>query len=420
MRFAILLLTMAWLPASIPAKANTAAEMFSRALAAGNLKVLDTLLSSGVSPDTPDAHGQTPLYIAISSNGIGAVDLLLKWNADPNAHLTRGRDNGQYPITPLQYAAQKGDLRIAGRLIDAGAQINATGIAGRTPLHFAGGRQLSMMQLLIEKGADVNARDAEGASPLDDAVWNGSLDAVAILLAHGARLNEPDTHTGATPLNEAAFRGHAQVIQYLLQFHPDLNIRDKQGFLPLQNAVRMGKEESALLLLEAEPGNALVESTLAAAIRKDEALVVEAMVRRGASPNDPLGSGATPLDQACSDGAIKTARVLLDQHADPNNAGRNGSTPLEDAALKGFDAIAALLLEHGARIDQVNAGSGTTALYAAASFGRDTTVKLLLDHGANAGLCGRSNKTPYQAALANGYGGLAAQILKSGGAKSCK
>ena len=67
---------------------------------------------------------------------------------------------------------------------------------------------LDMIRFLIEKGAEVNIRDAEGVSPLDYAAWQGSLDTVAMLLAHGARLNEPATQTGATPINEAAYRGH--------------------------------------------------------------------------------------------------------------------------------------------------------------------------------------------------------------------
>ena len=64
--------------------------------------------------------------------------------------------------------------------------------AGQTALHFAAvGSHLDMIRLLVKKGADLNARDANGTSPLDHAVWRGYLDATAVLLANGARLNEP-------------------------------------------------------------------------------------------------------------------------------------------------------------------------------------------------------------------------------------
>ena len=142
---------------------------------------------------------------------------------------------------------------MAGMLISAGALVDAMGEAGRTPLSFAVfSNHLDMIRFLIEKGAEVNVRDREGASPLDDAVWHGYLDAVAMLLAHGARLNEADMQTGATPINEAAYRGHMAVIQYLLQFHPNLEIPDKKGHGPLENAIRIGQEDAALLIFEPE------------------------------------------------------------------------------------------------------------------------------------------------------------------------
>lgn len=405
------------------AGAITAGEMFANALIMGDLATMETLLSSGFSPDQPDRLGQTPLFHALLANQIGVADLLLRWHADPNAHLKSGRDNGQFPITPLQFAAQQGNLRMASRLIVAGAEVNATGVAGRTALHFAGGNHLEMMQLLIQKGADVNARDAEGASPLDDAAWAGYLDAVAILLAHGARLNDADTTTGATPLNEAAFQGHAPVVRYLLQFHPDLAFPDKHGYRPLDNAVRMGKEDTALLLLEAEPKERqtpeLLERLLGTAIGRDESVFLDSLLRHGALGNGPLPSGATPLEEAASAGGVKVMRVLLENGADPNVSGPNGTTPLEEAALKGFDETVKLLLDHGALVNHLNAASGTTALYAAASFGKSETVKLLLDRGADAGLCGRNRKSAYQAALTNGYADVALRILNSGG-KSCR
>src|SRR5262249_25513636 len=233
---------------------------------------------------------------------------------------------------------------------------------------------LDTIRFLIEKGADLNVRDGEGASPLDDAVWRGSLDTVAILLAHGARLNESYTRTGATPVNEAAYRGNTAVVQYLLQFHPDLGLPDKRGYSPLDNAIRMGKEDSAVLLLEAEPKEQQTPEffgkTMDAAIRKDQSVLVETLLRHGALANDLLPSGSTPLDVAASAGAIKVVHALLDKSADPNISGRNEATALEDASLKGLDSIVGMLLDHGALVNRLNSGSGTTALYAAASFGK--------------------------------------------------
>jgi ankyrin repeat protein len=410
---------------SLRADVNAATERLVKASRVGDLKTVETFLSSGLNPDLPDRYGRTPLYYAASFNETKVVELLLAYHANPNAPITSESAGSEFPISPLQNAASMGNLRATSMLLASGAEIEAKGATGRTALHFAAlGVHLDVLQLLIEKGADLNARDAAGTSPLDNAVWRGQLDAAAILLAHGARLNEVETKTGATPINEAAYRGNTQLVRYLLQFNPDLDIPDKRGYRPLENAIRAGAEDSALLLLEAEPKQPetaqLFGRSMDAAIKKDESLLVEALLRHGVSPNTALASGATPLDAAAFEGALNVVRVLLKNNADPNMSGRNGTSPLEDASLKGFEPIAALLLDHGASLNHLNGDSGATALYAAASFGKSGVVKLLLERGANPALCGKNRKSPYQAALENGYNDVATQLQAHGGAKTCQ
>ena len=192
----------------------------------------------------------------------------------------------------------------------------------------------------------------------------------------------------------------------------------------MDNAIRMGKEDSAVLLLDAEPKDhqtpQLFGKAMDAAIRKDESVLVESLLRKGALVNGLLPSGSTPLDVAVSARALKAVRVLLDNGADPNVSGRSGASPLEDASLEGLDAVVGMLLDHGALVNRLNSGSGTTALYAAASFGKSEAVMLLLNRGANPSLCGNNRKSPYQAALENGYSEAATQIRNHGGAKNCE
>jgi ankyrin repeat protein len=389
------------------------AELLAKACRVGDLKTAEAVLSTGVGPDQFDRYGKTPLYYAASFNQTKIVGLLLAHHANPN--------DGSLP---LQAAAELGNLHSTEMLLAAGAQINAKAPTGRTALHVAvTANHLDLIRFLIERGAELNVRDAEGAGPLDDAVWRGNLDATAILLAHGARLNEAETKTGATPINEAAYAGKTSLIQYLLQFNPDLTIPDKRGFAPLENAIRKGKADSALALLAAEVKEQktpqFFDKMLGAAIKKDEAVVVSALLRAGASSNGPLSSGATPLDAAASAGAQNVVQIFLDRGADPNGIGPNGTSPLEDAALQGSEPIVRMLLDRGARANQINTGSGTTALYAAAAFGKSTVVALLLSRGADPNLCGKEHKTPYQAAIENGYTEIATQIQQHGGSVTC-
>jgi ankyrin repeat protein/beta-lactamase regulating signal transducer with metallopeptidase domain len=407
-------------PMSSPAEV-TPGQMFRKATADDNLQTIETLLSLGFNPNAPlDGHGYTPLCLAIEFGKADVVDMLLSAHADPNA---KGIP-GQFTFPPLGLALQLGNLGIAWQLVHAGADVDAKGNDGRTALYYAIREvHLDAMRFLIDHGADVNVRDKDGVSPLDESVRNGSPDTIALLLAHGARLNEPNPETGATPINVAASHGNAGVVNFLLEFHPDLGIPDKHGHGPLENAVRFGRSDAALLLLDAEPKDSQTSELLARlmepAVRKDQPLVTEALLKHGVSANAPLPSGVTPLDAAAFAGFSQVVRVLLDSGADPNISGQNGSTPLEDASLKGFDSVVSLLLSHGALINHLNPDSGATALYAAASFGKAGVVNLLLSHGANPNLCGKNQKTPYQAALENGYTEVAAEIKLHGGGNSC-
>jgi ankyrin repeat protein len=420
-----LILLLLLFAAGLQGQRNPATEMLAKASRLGDLKSAETLVSAGVDPNLPNRSGRTPLYYAALFNRNEVAALLLAHAADPNIRAGSGAPDGEFPQTPLQIASAMGNLHLASMLTAAGARVDAKAGTGRTALHFAVvGSHLDIIRFLLEKGADINARDADGTSPLDDAAWRGHLEAAAILLAKGARLNEAETKTGATPINEAAYRGQTQLVRYLLQFGPNLAIPDKRGYIPLENAIRMGNADPALLLLEAAAQEQktpdFLNKMLGAAVKKDESIVVEALLQQGARANDTLASGATPLDAAASEGAVKIVRVLLNAGANPNRIGRDGTSPLEDACLKGFYSIAEMLLDNGALVNQVNGGSGRTALYAASSFGKSDVVNLLLKRGADPNICGKGQGSPYKTALENGYSEIAAQLQRHGGSRGCK
>lgn len=139
------------------------------------------------------------------------------------------------------------------RCLDAGADVGARDKAGVTPLHWAAGRgDADTVPLLIAAGADVNVRDQDGETPLHEAAALGAIvgdaDTVSLLIAAGADVNVRD-QDGVTPLHQAALVGSAEAASLLLGAGADVGARANDGSTSLQWAANWGYEEVARLLI---------------------------------------------------------------------------------------------------------------------------------------------------------------------------
>jgi hypothetical protein len=96
-------------------------------------------------------------------------------------------------------AARGGDVGTVQALLERGADPNAKGPGGRTPLHeaAAGGHQQTA-QILIDAGADINARDDAGKTPLDLAQAAGH-SGMAAFLRERVQAPPEDGPTGLKP-----------------------------------------------------------------------------------------------------------------------------------------------------------------------------------------------------------------------------
>lgn len=91
-------------------------------------------------------------------------------------------------------------------------------------------------------------------------------------------------------------------------------------------------------------------TALLAAVHAEETKAIEALVRAGADPNDPMsvfGSAWTPLHQAASKVLEESAKALLEAGADVDARADGGMTPLMLAAGHPHGATARMLLEAG-------------------------------------------------------------------------
>lgn len=69
---------------------------------------------------------------------------------------------------------------------------------------------MAQLKTLLDNNIDLNALDSKGHTALILAIQRGRLDAVKLLLAHGANPNKADAH-GVTPMTAAYSRGSYEI-----------------------------------------------------------------------------------------------------------------------------------------------------------------------------------------------------------------
>ncbi|KAL9053029.1 MAG: hypothetical protein Q9162_005017 [Coniocarpon cinnabarinum] len=236
--------------------------------------------------------GRTPLGVAIKSNSLMAVGILLEHGAQHTCNQDRDCDalkaaiqvrspsivnmlvangadvnlpaQGFWDHTPLQQAIKIGDYDMAEQLLNHGAHVNekARRKSGSTPLQFASTTGfLGIIWLLLERGAEVNAEPAQinGRTALEGAAEHGRIDTVQLLLNVGADIEGPRGMRNGLAIPLADENGHLAVVELLRAHLPwdplmesmadshDLDPRDptfvaeaKNALFPLEEPVEQG------------------------------------------------------------------------------------------------------------------------------------------------------------------------------------
>ena len=117
------------------------------------------------------------------------------------------------------------------------------------------------------------------------------------------------------------------------------------------------------------------------------ARVVEALLNKGVSPNQPGGLYGTPLQAAASNGNLLLVKTLLSAGADVDADGGVFDSALGAASAKGHIEVAEALIEAGAslgysKIEWSRSGGRYDPLYLSVVNGHLAVCELLLDHGA--------------------------------------
>lgn len=179
---------------------------------------------------------------------------------------------------------------------------------------------------------------------------------------------------------------------------------------------------SALLDAGASPNGVVLGldySSLAFAARYGKLVVVQLLLKAGASVNSLSDDEETVLQKALRLPEIELTRMLLNAGADVNNqAGETyeARTALQRAAEQDDSEIVELLLSHGADVNApAGCWNGVTALQGAAIAGQLKIVLMLLRAGAkiNAPRAAMGGRTALDGAAENGRLDVVRLLLKN-------
>lgn len=171
--------------------------------------------------------------------------------------MSKGNDPGVYfndpDVVALCKAVMAGDIKAIDRLVAAGADVNATGKDGMTPLLFSiVGANKAGLQHLMEHGADPNLQMEDRDSFMLYAARARDTDYLKMGLAHGGDPNLRGK-MNRTLLFEAAMENNENVkesLRLLLDQGADIDAIDVSQETAAMVAAGINQFRSALYLLE--------------------------------------------------------------------------------------------------------------------------------------------------------------------------
>lgn len=350
-----------------------------------NAEIIEALLTKGFKINKKDKDSRRILlWEAYKNEDLKTIELLVS-HATVNVDLkVEGPEYGR-PI--LQLAIHSNNIRLIDVLLKYRIDVNALWCDNKTPLHHAVEKgNLEIVQKLLERKADVNAANRWNQTVLYRAAEYGFTEIVELLLKKNAKVNVKCNFNNSTALDIAVRESKKEVVEMIINQGADVDCIIVNSDFLLPRAVSKGWLETVRLLLDhgANINNCRYENPLSEAIysRNDE--MVELLLNNGISVNGKSSSDSTPLYRAIEKKNLNLAKRLLNCGADVNDLGgyQKITLPLNYAIQFCDIEFTELLINYGADVNS-KSKDGNTPLITAIQKECISTVELLLKHGAN-------------------------------------
>ncbi|KAI8796893.1 ankyrin-3 [Biomphalaria glabrata] len=357
---------------------NVLNKTFLSACKENDLKLAEFLLENGAEVNHIGNNKAIPLALALGN--VKLVNLLISYGADVNLKTKSGS-------CPLIKAVKLDDCQALEILIKEGADLNAVNSKGYTALMVAAQKEkLHVMNILLENGADVNYMSTTNGhlSALNVALSNDKTESVSLLLSRGAFVNQ----IANSPLKQA-LSGDPKNMELCLKYGADPNTRFSDGSTVLMLAISSQCDHSKIKLLldfgaDTNITNNKGESALILAARHSPTIILELLIQNGADINieDEHGSSVLLQTLPYSSSDYNKIALLIDSGANVNSRNQMGDTPLLVAAQCSNVNIMRLLVAKGANVNVQDQG-GYTPLMHAVITGSYEKLKFLIDCNAN-------------------------------------
>lgn len=228
----------------------------------------------------------------------------------------------------------------------------------------------------IEAGVNINEKDAaSGDTPLYVAVSTRNIEILKLLVEKGADIGEKHPIFDETPLDLALNNSDKKMVEILIKAGAGINVRSESAWIAVQHSPNQSEPFMETNLIDAEDEvistspNSLVHHKLAlhSAVKKNDVVMIEYLLSRGADVNVRENSKYTPLHNAVIHNKGKShldaIKVLLEHRADLDAVDDHGMTPIHylkrDSQVN--DEILELIFNHMTDNGPKNKNNGKTS-----------------------------------------------------------